>query len=233
MKVEIWSDVVCPWCYVGKRQFEQALAEFEHADQLEIVWRSYELDPRAPEIREGTYAERIARKYGLEVGAARAAMSRMINAGAEAGIEFKFDSMQPGNTFNAHRLIHLGNAKGIGAAVKERLLQATFHEGAAIGTRDVLLRLGVEAGLAEADVVAVLDGEQFADEVRVDERVAHALGVTGVPFFLIDETYGVPGAQDPQVYLNLLNRAWGETHRSITIVGAEDGVVCDDEVCEI
>ncbi len=214
MKVEIWSDIVCPWCFVGKRQFERAMAEFEHADEVEVVWRSYELDPRAPAEREGTYAERIARKYGLEVGAARAAISRIVSAGAEAGVAFKFGSMRPGNTFDAHRLVHLGAARGVQGAVKERFLQATFFEGRPIGTRDALACLAVEAGLDAAEVAEVLDGDAYAEQVRIDERVATSLGVTGVPFFLIDDTYGVPGAQDPSVYLNLLRRAWGETHAS-------------------
>ncbi|MBA2610123.1 MAG: DsbA family oxidoreductase [Actinobacteria bacterium] len=232
MKVEIWSDVVCPWCFVGKRQFERALERFDHADELEITWRAYELDPRAPEVREGTYAERIARKYGMEVGAARAAMSRIISVGAEAGIEFKFDSMQPGNTFNAHRLLHYAKTQGRQDAFKERLLHATFFEGQATGTHEVLAQLAVEVGLDVAGVAEVLDSELFGDDVRSDERVAQALGVTGVPFFLIDETYGIPGAQAPDVFLSILERAWGETHRTVQIVGA-DGQVCDDEACEI
>jgi predicted DsbA family dithiol-disulfide isomerase len=231
MRVDIWSDIVCPWCFVGKRQFERAMAEFEHAEEVEVVWRSYELDPRAPEVREGTYAERIARKYGMEIGQARAAMSRIVTAGADAGIEFKFDDMRPGNTFDAHRLVHLGAAHGIQGAVKERFLQATFYDGEPIGTRDALLRLAVEAGLDKDEVADVLDGDAFADAVRADERVAQSIGITGVPFFLIDDTYGVPGAQEPTVFLNLLRRAWSETHRPIQIV--DGGDVCDDEVCEI
>ena len=212
MKVEIWSDVVCPWCYVGKRQFERGLEGFEHADAVEVTWRSYELDPRAPEVREGTYAERIARKYGIDAGQARAAMSRIINAGADAGIEFRFDVMRPGNTFDAHRLIHLGRSHGLGAAVKDRFLRATFREGEAIGTREALERLAVEAGLPGDEVASTLDGDAFAEDVRNDERVAQSIGVTGVPFFLIDETYAIPGAQEPSVYLTLLQRAWGESN---------------------
>jgi predicted DsbA family dithiol-disulfide isomerase len=232
VKVEIWSDIVCPWCFVGKRQFERALAEFEHGDEVEIVWRAYELDPRAPEVREGTYAERIARKYGLEVGAARAAMARIVTAGAEAGIEFKFETMRPGNTFDGHRLIHLGKERGIQDTVKERFLQANFYEGEAIGTHEALQRLAVEAGLDAEEVAEVLAGDAYAEQVRVDERVAQSLGVTGVPFFLIDDAYGVPGAQEPEVFLNLLRRAWAETHREVEIV-ASAGDVCDDDVCEI
>ncbi len=232
MKVEIWSDIVCPWCFVGKRQFERALAEFEHGEEIEVVWRAYELDPRAPAVREGTYAERIARKYGLEIGQARAAMSRIVNAGAEVGIDFKFETMRPGNTFDAHRLVHLGKARGIQGAVKERFLQATFFEGEAIGTPEVLERLAVEAGLDAVDVRNVLTSDAFAEEVRVDERVAQSLGVTGVPFFLIDDAYGVPGAQEPSVYLNLLRRAWAETHRSIEVVAGGDACA-DGDACEI
>jgi predicted DsbA family dithiol-disulfide isomerase len=234
MRVEIWSDIVCPWCFVGKRQFEKALAEFEHADDVEVVWRSYELDPRAPEVREGTYAERIARKYGLEVGAARAAISRIITAGADAGIDFKFETIRPGNTFDAHRLVHLGAARGIQHQVKERFLAGTFFEGEAIGTRDALLRLAVDAGLDADEVAEVLDSDAYAEQVRTDERVAHSLGVTGVPFFLVDDAYGIPGAQEPSVFLAILRRAWGETHREIEIVGSDDGDVCaEGEVCEI
>lgn len=232
MKVEIWSDVVCPWCFVGKRQFERALESFEHADDLEISWRSYELDPHAPEVREGSYAQRIARKYGIEVGEALAAMSRIVTVGAEVGIEFKFDSMQPGNTFNAHRLLHYANTQGLQDALKERLLNATFFEGQATGTRTVLERLAIEVGLDAVGVAEVLDGEMFGDEVRADERVAQHLGVTGVPFFLVDETYGIPGAQSPDVFLSILERAWGETHRPVQILNA-DAQVCADEVCEI
>ena len=232
MKVEIWSDVVCPWCFVGKRQFEKALTQFEHADELEIVWRAYELDPRAPEVREGTYTERIARKYGMDVGQARAAMARIVNVGAQAGIDFKFDSMRPGNTFNAHRLLHFAKLQNRQDELKERLLNATFFEGRATGTRDVLLEVAVEAGLDKDEAAEVLDGDAFAADVRSDERVAQALGVTGVPFFLVDETYGIPGAQDPEVFLNILNRAWGESHRQVQIVASE-GAVCDDDVCEI
>jgi predicted DsbA family dithiol-disulfide isomerase len=233
VKVEIWSDIVCPWCFVGKRQFERAVAEFEHGDQVEVVWRSYELDPRAPAEREGTYAERIARKYGLEVGAARAAISRIINAGSEAGIDFKFEQMRPGNTFDAHRLVHLAKVRGIQNQVKERFLEANFFEGEPIGRRDALERLAAEAGLDAAEVAAVLDSDQYAEEVRVDERVAQSIGITGVPFFLIDDAYGIPGAQEPQVFLNVLRRAWGDTHRDVEIVAAQGEVCDDDEVCEI
>ena len=157
MKVEIWSDVVCPWCYVGKRNFEAALAAFEHRDEIEVVWRSYELDPNAPAEREGTYADRIARKYGLDPGAARARLASMTSTAAGVGLDFKFDIARFGNTFDAHRVIHHAATRGLQAVVKERLLRAIFTEGEPIGSRDALVRLAVEAGLDEAEVVEVLE----------------------------------------------------------------------------
>lgn len=232
MKVEIWSDVVCPWCFVGKRNFERALADFPHADQLEITWRSYELDPHGPEVRDGTYAERIARKYGIEVGQARASMARIVGVGAEAGIDFKFDTMRPGNTFNAHRLLHLAKQRGRQDALKEALFLATFTDCEPIGTSDALEAIAVGAGLDRDEVREVLASDLYAADVRVDERVAQSLGVTGVPFFLVDEAYGIPGAQDPQIYRNILDRAWGETHRGVEIVAA-NGDACDDDVCDL
>ncbi len=232
MKVEIWSDVVCPWCFIGKRNFEAALVQFAHGDKVEVTWRSYELDPHGPAVREGTYAERIARKYGMEVGQARAAMARMVNAGAEAGVDFKFETMQPGNTFNAHRVLHLAARHGLQNALKEALLIATFTEARAIGTSEVLEDVAVSVGLDRDEVRVVLAGELFGDEVRTDERVAQSIGITGVPFFLIDDAYGIPGAQDPQVYLNILERAWGESHRELQIVASE-GDACDDDVCDV
>jgi predicted DsbA family dithiol-disulfide isomerase len=211
VKIEIWSDVVCPWCYVGKRNFEAALAQFEHRDQVEVVYRSFELDPHVPAEREGSYDERLARKYQVTAGEARAMIARMVDAGSQVGIDFRFDRSRPGNTFGAHRLLHLGAAHGIQHQVKERLMAATFTEGAPIGDRETLVRLGVEAGLDEAEVRATLDSDRYADDVRRDERDAEEFDVTGVPFFAVDGTYGIPGAQPPEVLLRVLRRRWAET----------------------
>ena len=174
VKVEIWSDVVCPWCYIGKRNLEAALEGFRHRDELDVVWRSFELDPSAPRLRQGAYADRLARKYGVGAAEARTMVDRMTATAAQAGLVFRFDIARPGNTFDAHRLIHLGGERGIQDAVKERLLAATFTEGEPIGERDTLLRLGAEAGLEPV--------------VREEETVpigAHAIAVgldcTSVP----------------------------------------------------
>ena len=234
MQVEIWSDVVCPWCYIGKRNFEAALTEFEQRDEVQVVWRSYELDPNAPPVREGDYASRIARKYGVGPGEAKAMLARMTSAAAAAGLDFRFDRLQPGNTFDAHRLIHLGAARGIQDAVKERLLRATFTEGERIGERDTLLRLAVDAGLDETDAAAVLDGDAYAAEVRADEHDASELEITAVPFFVIDRKFGIPGAQAPDTMLAALRRAWKKFHAPALVIASDDaGPGCEGDECAV
>ena len=212
MQVDIWSDVVCPWCYIGKRRFEAALREFEHADEVQIVWRSYELNPNAPATREGDYITRIARKYGIPADQAALRVDRLVTEGREEGLDLRFDQMRAGNSFNAHRLLHLAAGRGMQDAVKERFFRATFTEGAAIGDPDVLGPLAVEAGLDEADVTKVLDTHEYIDEVRADEAEAMQLEITGVPFFRIGGRIGVPGAQSPETFLAMLNRAWAKLH---------------------
>jgi predicted DsbA family dithiol-disulfide isomerase len=208
MRVEIWSDVVCPWCYIGKRRFESALAEFEHAEEIEVSWRSFELDPAAPAEREGDYATRIATKYGISRAQAEANIARLVDAGGGEDIDMRFDLSRPGNTFDAHRLLHLAASHGVQGALKERLMRATFSEGEPIGDPAALRRLASEVGLDDDEVAAVLDGDAFALEVRADERRALELGISGVPFFVIDGRYGVSGAQSPDVLLDALQQAW-------------------------
>ena len=208
MKVEIWSDVVCPWCYIGKRHFETALAAFGHRDHVEVVWRSFELDPSAPPERQGDYAGRLASKYRVPVSEARAMIERMTAAGQRSGLEMRFDIARPGNTFDAHRLLHLAAERGLQEALKERLLAATFTEGAPIGDRETLAGLAVEAGLDGDEARSVLATDRYADQVRADERATAVYGIDAVPFFLLDDAYGVPGAQKPDVLLEALNLAW-------------------------
>ena len=208
MKIEIWSDVVCPWCYIGKRNLEVALTGFEHADRVEIEWRSYELDPRTPLRLELSMDEVLSRKYGMSPEEATAAHQRMTELAATVGLEYHLDRVQIGNTFDAHRLIHLAAAEGRGGCMKERLLRAYFTEGRAVSDPATLVELATEVGLDPDRVAEVLAGTEFADEVRADEARAMELGSTGVPFFVFDERLGVPGAQPPDVLLRLLQRAW-------------------------
>jgi predicted DsbA family dithiol-disulfide isomerase len=210
MQVEIWSDVVCPWCYLGKRRFEAALAELDRRDEIDVVWRSFELDPGAPRQRELPAIEHLAHKYGMTIEQAEASQRRLTELAAAEGLEYHLDRTAGGNSFDAHRLLHLAASAGLQDALKERLLGAYFTEGEAIGRPDVLQRLAVEAGLEPDEVAELLAGERFGDEVRADEHRARLLGVNGVPFFAIDERYGISGAQSSELILSALEQALAE-----------------------
>lgn len=233
MHVEIWSDVVCPWCYVGKRRFESALARFEHADEVEVRWRSFELDPAAPPRRSGSMAAHLAAKYHTTVEQAEAQLEHMNAMGRGEGLAYDLARTQSGNTFDAHRLIHLGYSvdAATGAALKETLLHAYFEELRPIGDPEVLVEVAVGAGLDEAGVREMLASDRFADAVRRDEREASELGCTGVPFFVIDRVLAVPGAQDADTFLAVLQRAWERSHRVPEVVVG--GAVCTDEACAV
>jgi predicted DsbA family dithiol-disulfide isomerase len=211
MKVEIWSDIACPWCYVGKRRFESALGQFEHAGEVVVVWRSFELDPSAPRTHAEPQAELLAKKYGMPVERARAMNERLTGEAKKEGLDFHFELVRVGNTFDAHRLVHLAAESGEAEAMKERLMRAYFTEGAALGEHETLARLGREMGLDADRVRAVLATDDFAADVRADEARARAFGISGVPFFAIDERYGVSGAQTPDVLLDALRQAYDDT----------------------
>ncbi|HZQ28521.1 MAG TPA: DsbA family oxidoreductase [Acidimicrobiales bacterium] len=206
--VEIWSDVVCPWCYVGKRRFEAAVEQFEHREEVEVVWRSFELDRGAPARQVGDYVGRLAAKYGTSTDEPEAMIERITDVGRSVGLEMRFDRAQHGNTFDAHRLLHLARARHVQDAVKERFMQAYFTEGRPIGDRDTLVELAVGAGLDAGEVAAVLDGDEYAAEVRADEEAAARLGASGVPFFVVDRRYAVSGAQATDLFIEVLERAW-------------------------
>ena len=208
VRVDIWSDVVCPWCYIGKRRFEAALARFDHRDEVVVQWHSFELDPQAPSRREGSLADRMAAKFGMSPDEAAAANARMASLAAAEGLEFHMDRAQPGNTFDAHRVIHMADAVGRQGDAKERMLAAYFVEGEPVGDRDTLARLAGQVGLEPSAVRAVLDGDLLAREVRADEQLASDLGIRGVPFFVIDGRRGISGAQSAELILSVLEEAW-------------------------
>jgi predicted DsbA family dithiol-disulfide isomerase len=206
--VEIWSDVVCPWCYLGKRRFENALSRFEHRDDVEVVWRSFELDPNAAPSSPEPAAERLAAKYGMSVEDAKASHDRLTALAAEAGLEYHLDTTKGGNTFDAHRLIQLGKARGIQDAVKERLMRGYFTDGERVDDHETLIKLAAEAGLDAGEARAVLASDEYADAVREDEELARRIGINGVPFFVLGRRYGVSGAQTPDVLLEALDKSW-------------------------
>jgi predicted DsbA family dithiol-disulfide isomerase len=226
--VEIWSDIACPWCYVGKRRFEAALAAFEHRDEVTVTWRSFELDPAAPRERAVDGATHLAEKYGTSRDQALAMQQRMTDVAAGERLDFRFDLARGGNTFDAHRLLHLAAAHGAQDAMKERLMRAYLTEGEAIGDPAVLERLALEAGLPADDVRDVLGGGRYAAEVREDERTAAGLGIHAVPFFVVDRALGASGAQRAEVLGELLRRGW-EAHAAIPVVAG--GEACGPDGC--
>jgi predicted DsbA family dithiol-disulfide isomerase len=232
--VEVWSDVVCPWCYIGKRRFESALERFAHGDEVQVRWRSFELDPRAPFRRSGTMADHIALKYGISRDEAAARLQGLNRLAAEEGLVYDLARTQGGNTFDAHRLIHLGYEAGerTGASVKEALLEAYFVKLLPVSEPDVLLEVGAGVGLDEHEIRATLESDRFAAEVRADEMDAKNLGCTGVPFFVIDRAFAVPGAQDAGTFLLALERAWNRSRPPAPgTAGSADGLACTDDEC--
>ena len=221
MDVEIWSDIACPWCYIGKRRFEAALARFEHRDDVRVTWRSFELDPSAPAEREGERAARLAEKYGITVERAREMERRLTETAAGEGLDFRFELARSGATFDAHRLLHLAAEHGMQDAMKERLLRAYFSQGELMSDRETLVRLAVEAGLPEDDVRQMLANDRFAEEVREDERTAGAFGISAVPTFVVDRKLGVSGAHPPEALLELLREGWGRTPAPVVFAGGE------------
>ena len=228
MDVEIWSDIACPWCYVGKRRFEAALAAFPERDDVRVTWRSFELDPEAPPERGGERAERLAAKYGMTREQAVEMQDQLAAVAAGDGLDMRFDLARNGSTFDAHRLVHLAAAHGAQDAMKERLLRAHFTEGELVSDPAVLARLGEELGLPADEVAELLAGDRFADAVRDDERAAAALGIQAVPFFVVDRALGASGAQPPEVLGELLRRGW-EARSPLTVVA--DGEACGPDGC--
>jgi predicted DsbA family dithiol-disulfide isomerase len=221
MKVEIWSDIVCPWCYIGKRRWEAGLGQFAHRDQVEVVWRSFELNPNAEHHAGERLTDTLAQKFGMTPAQVEALHEKMTALAAEEGLEYHLDQAQPGNTFDAHRLLHLAAHHHLQGALKERLMRAYFTEGLPIGDRDSLLDLGTTVGLDADDVRGVLETDAFSDEVRADERRASLFGVQGVPFFAIDERYGISGAQAAAHIAAVLEHAWSASPELVPVGATE------------
>lgn len=232
LRIDIWSDIACPWCYVGKRRLEAALAQFSQRDSVEIVWRAFELDPSAPRVLEGTvsYAERLGKKYGTSAAQAQAMMDRMTDVARADGLDFHFECIRPGNTFDAHRILHMAAESGKQDILKERFLRAYLSEGEPIGERETLVRLAAEVGLDDELVRATLASDAYTREVRADENEARSNGIRGVPFFVFVGRYAVSGAQPAEVLLRALGKAWSDIEAKPVIL--EEGAACGPHGCD-
>ncbi|TDC22432.1 DsbA family oxidoreductase [Streptomyces sp. 8K308] len=208
LRVDVWSDVVCPWCFIGKRRLETALASFEHADEVEVRWHSFQLDPSHPVgVREPTF-DMLAKKTGGTPAQVREMTQRVTDLAAAEGLTYHLDRAISVNTLDAHRLAHLGAAHGLGDRTHERLLAAHLGEGEVVDDHETLVRLGVEVGLPEGEIRETLAGDAYAAEVRADFAEARRLGITGVPFFVLDGRYGVSGAQPTETFASALRQAY-------------------------
>jgi len=225
VRIDIWSDVVCPWCFVGKRRLEAALAEFEHADQVEVVYRSFQLDPSAPQHGHELTTPVLARKYGRTEDEMRQMQQQLTELAAVEGLSFRLLETVHTRTIDAHRLLHLALAEGgpaLQATLKESLLSAYFEDAQDVGDHTVLRREALSAGLDPERVDEVLEGEEFADAVVADIDAAMDLGVSGVPFFVVDRRYGISGAQPTEVFSQVLTQAWAESHPPVEVVAGGD-----------
>lgn len=211
MDVEIWSDVMCPFCYIGKRKFEEALSQFPHNDQINVVWKSFQLNPAMKTDPGKNINEYLAEAKGWSIDQARQMNDRVTAMAQEVGLSYDFDRAIVANSFDAHRLIQLAKTKGLGDAAEERLFRAYFTEGQNTADHATLLALGTDIGLDPTDVQAVLASNAFADDVNRDIYEAQQVGARGVPFFVLNRRYAVSGAQAPETFLGALNTAWAET----------------------
>lgn len=234
MQIDIWSDIACPWCYIGKRRLETALADHPQRDEIEVTWRSYQLDPTLPERYDGTEAEYLAARKGMPVEQVRQMFAHVAEQAAGEGLAYDFDGLVVANSARAHELLHLAKERGLGDAVKEALLSGHFEHGADIGDVDELVRVGVAAGLDEGEIRAALADGRYRAAVASDIDMARQIGVTGVPFVVVDMKYAVSGAQPPEVFRQAIDTALAERAPALQVVdGASDAQACGPDGCAV
>jgi predicted DsbA family dithiol-disulfide isomerase len=208
--IEIWSDILCPFFYIGKRRFQAALDAFPQKDLFTVTWRSFELDSQAQRDYDLSIHELLAKKYGRSLEWAKEMNANMEEQGRQLGLDFHMDRIVPTNSFDAHRLMHLGKSLGLQDAVSEKLFAAYFTEGRHIGKKETLLAIATEAGLDPSRAKAMLDSDEFSDAVRQDEDEAQLFGLTGVPAFVLNRKYLISGAQPTEVFTEALQKLAGE-----------------------
>jgi len=232
MKVEIWSDFVCPFCYIGKTKFESALAQFAHKDKVEVIYKCFELDP-GKHPKQLTVTS-LAKKYGMTAEKAKEMTQGVANQAAEIGLSFEFENQYNANTFDAHRLLLLAQKQNIASDLVSILFAAHFTDNVDIEDHAELIKLAVQAGLSEEEAQGVLLSDQYASDVRADEQQASNLGISGVPFFVLNNKYAISGAQPQHVFLNALEQTWAETNPTLVNIQGDDEVrLCGPDNCEI
>jgi predicted DsbA family dithiol-disulfide isomerase len=210
MKIDIWSDIRCPFCYIGKKKFEKALSQFEHKDKVEVEWHSFELDPQAITIPGKNAIEYLAEIKGQSKEWAVEMTRYVADTAAESGLHFDFEQQVVANSFNGHRLIQLAKSLGLADQAEESLFAAHLSQGKNIDDRETLIQIGTSIGIDRESVSQMLGSDTFTDEVRYDENTAKSIGINGVPFFIFNQKYTISGAQPPETFLNALNKSWLE-----------------------
>jgi len=235
MKIEIWSDVMCPFCYIGKRNFETALEQFGDRDKLEVVWKSFQLDPTLPEVQTGSYTDHLMESKGMGRKQVEGMLDNVTQMAANVGLEYNFDKSVIVNSMKAHQLTQLAKTRGLGDEIEELLFRAFFTEGKNIADDETLVELGKEAGLNETEIRNSLSDDKYTELVKKDIQEAHSLGVTGVPFFVFDRKYAVSGAQAPQAFLQTLEKSfveWRKANPEIKIEFTKGQSCSIDGVCD-
>ncbi|MBP3966638.1 DsbA family oxidoreductase [Paenibacillus lignilyticus] len=231
MQIEIWSDFACPFCYIGKRRFEKALAAFEHRDQVQVVYRSFELDPHSPKHVPHDVYDMLSGKYGMSRQEAIKMNQNLAQQAAADGLDFRFAGLVLTNTFDAHRLRHFAEKAGKAAEVSELLFRAYFSENKNVSDHETLADIAVAVGLDRNEALSMLAGEQFSDRVRAEEADGRSLGIRGVPYYIIDRKQTLSGAQQETMFLKALQQAWGDRQ---PLEGSDvDGDSCIDGICAV
>lgn len=235
MKIEIWSDVMCPFCYIGKRNFEKALTQFAEKEKIEIVWKSFQLDASVPDIATESYEEYLVKRKGLSAEQVKGMLQNVTQMAREAGLDYHFDRSVIVNSLKAHRLIQFAKTRNLGDEAEERLFHAFFTEGKSIADIDTLTQLGVEIGLDATELQAAFTDELYAYQVNQDIQEARQIGVNGVPFFVFNRKYAISGAQPPQAFLETLRKSFEEWQKlnPQPKLNIQQGNSCSiDGVCE-
>jgi predicted DsbA family dithiol-disulfide isomerase len=233
LKVQIWSDIMCPFCYIGKRRIEEALQNFEHKEAVEIEWKSYQLDASFVASPEDNMVEHLAEKYRKDNDWAQNMLDNMTQNAKTAGLDFHFEKAVLANSFNAHRLLHLAKKYNLANDLEELFFKAYLTEGKNINDLDTLSKLGIEVGLDSEEITQVLNSDIYGYEVKKDQEEANAIGVQGVPFFVLDNKYAISGAQPASAFLETLEKVWeeGKFESKVTLLNTTDGDSCGIDGC--
>ena len=233
MKIELWSDFACPFCYIGKKRFEKALENFPHKDEIEVVYKAYQLNPNSPKVMKGSAVESFAKGHRMSTETAKQRFKMFKEQAATVGLTYDYDNIQMTNSFDAHRLAKWANKFGKEQVLTERLMKAYFTDGLNIADIDTLVRLAKELGLSEAESRKVLESKEYGDQVVGEINEGRQIGVQGVPFFVLNRKYGISGAQPVEYFTQALEKLWEEEKPLEDISGASNGHTCDDESCTI